>query len=78
MSPSGAVALESSVGRFLLQHLASLALERDCGRLEWAVLDWNTPAIGFYKRVGAVAMDDWTVNRLTGPALERMARGESR
>lgn len=64
------------VGRFLLQHLASLALERDCGRLEWAVLDWNAPAIGFYKRMGAVMMDDWTVNRLSGPALERMARGE--
>ena len=66
------------VGRFLLQRLAALALERGCGRLEWAVLDWNAPAIGFYKRMGAVPMDDWTVNRLTGPALERMARGESR
>jgi GNAT superfamily N-acetyltransferase len=64
------------VGRVLLQRLAALALERGCGRLEWAVLDWNTPAIGFYKRMGAVPMDDWTVNRLTGPALERMARGE--
>ncbi len=64
------------VGRVLLQRLAALALERDCGRLEWAVLDWNAPAIGFYKRMGAVPMDDWTVNRLTGPALERMARGE--
>ena len=63
------------VGRVLLQRLAALALERGCGRLEWAVLDWNAPAIGFYKRMGAVAMDDWTVNRLTGPALERMARG---
>lgn len=66
------------VGRILLQRLAALALERDCGRLEWAVLDWNAPAIGFYKRMGAVPMDDWTVNRLTGPALERMARGEQR
>lgn len=62
------------VGRLLLKRLAALALERGCGRLEWAVLDWNTPAIGFYKRMGAVAMDDWTVNRLTGPALERMAK----
>jgi len=66
------------VGRFLLQRLAALALERGCGRLEWAVLDWNAPAIGFYKRMGAVPMDDWTVNRLTGPALERMARGEQK
>jgi GNAT superfamily N-acetyltransferase len=62
------------VGRRLLKHLAALALERGCGRLEWAVLDWNMPAIGFYKRMGAVPMDDWTVNRLTGPALEKMAR----
>jgi GNAT superfamily N-acetyltransferase len=66
------------VGRVLLQRLSALALERGCGRLEWAVLDWNAPAIGFYKRMGAVPMDDWTVNRLTGPALEKMARGESR
>jgi GNAT superfamily N-acetyltransferase len=64
------------VGRVLLQRLAALALERDCGRLEWAVLDWNAPAKGFYKKMGAVPMDDWTVNRLSGPALERMARGE--
>ena len=62
------------VGRLLLKRLAAVALERGCGRLEWAVLDWNAPAIGFYKRMGAVQMDDWTVNRLTGPALEKMAR----
>jgi GNAT superfamily N-acetyltransferase len=66
----------SGVGRLLLQRLAALALERGCGRLEWAVLDWNAPAMAFYKRMGAVPMEDWTVNRLTGPALERMARGE--
>jgi GNAT superfamily N-acetyltransferase len=64
------------VGRVLLQRLAALALERGCGRLEWAVLDWNAPAIGFYKRMGAVPMEDWTVNRLTGSALEKLAGGE--
>jgi RimJ/RimL family protein N-acetyltransferase len=51
-----------------------LALERGCGRLEWAVLDWNTPAIGFYRRMGAVPMEDWTVFRLSGPSLEQLAR----
>jgi GNAT superfamily N-acetyltransferase len=64
------------VGRVLLQRLATVALERDCGRLEWAVLDWNAPAIGFYKRMGAVPMEDWTVYRLSGSALDRMARGQ--
>jgi GNAT superfamily N-acetyltransferase len=62
------------VGRILLQELAALALERGCGRLEWAVLDWNTPAIGFYRRMGAVPMEDWTVFRLSGPSLEQLAR----
>ena len=56
-------------GRRLLAHLASLAVERDCGRMEWSVLDWNTPAIGFYTKLGAVPMDEWTVFRLTGDAL---------
>ena len=56
-------------GRRLLAHLAMLAVERDCGRLEWSVLDWNTPAIGFYRKLGAVPMDEWTVFRLTGDAL---------
>ncbi len=56
-------------GRRLLAHLATLAVERDCGRLEWSVLDWNTPAIGFYRKLGAVPMDEWTVFRLTGDAL---------
>jgi len=62
------------VGRALLAHLARLAVERRCGRLEWWVLDWNEPAIGFYKSLGAAPMDDWTVYRLTGDALERLAR----
>lgn len=56
-------------GRRLLAHLATLAVERDCGRLEWSVLDWNTPAVGFYQKLGAVPMDEWTVFRLTGDAL---------
>jgi len=61
------------LGRMLLAHLAGLAVKRDCGRLEWAVLDWNEPAIGFYQRLGAVPMDDWTVMRVTGTALHGLA-----
>jgi GNAT superfamily N-acetyltransferase len=58
-------------GRALLAHLACLALDRGCARLEWAVLDWNRPAIGFYESLGARAMDDWTVYRLSGEPLRR-------
>jgi GNAT superfamily N-acetyltransferase len=65
------------VGRALLARLAALALERRCGRLEWAVLDWNAPAIGFYQRLGARAMTEWTVNRLTGEALNQLAQEAS-
>ncbi len=61
------------LGRQLLQHLAKLAIERDCGRLEWTVLDWNEPAIRFYRRLGAVPMNDWTIFRLAGDALDRLA-----
>ena len=61
------------LGRQLLARLAGIALERDCGRLEWSVLDWNTPAIGFYRRLGAVPMEDWTIFRVTGDALSRLA-----
>ena len=61
------------VGRMLLAALASLAVERECGRLEWSVLDWNEPAIGFYRSLDARAMDEWTVFRLTGDALRRLA-----
>lgn len=57
------------VGRALLRRLARIAVERGCARLEWAVLDWNAPAIGFYRRLGAEAMDEWTTHRLTGAAL---------
>lgn len=60
-------------GRRLLRHLAEIAVERGCGRMEWWVLDWNEPAIRFYERLGAVAMDEWTTFRLTGAALENLA-----
>ncbi|HVZ38896.1 MAG TPA: GNAT family N-acetyltransferase [Candidatus Kapabacteria bacterium] len=57
------------IGGALLRHLAALAVERGCARMEWAVLDWNEPAIGFYRGMGAEPMDDWTVFRLSGEAL---------
>ncbi len=60
-------------GEALLQHLARLALARGCGRFEWSVLDWNEKAIAFYRKLGAVAMDDWTVYRVAGDALEKLA-----
>lgn len=62
------------IGRALLSHLANLTIERDCGRLEWAVLDWNEPAIGFYRRLGAEAQDEWTTWRLTGERLDDLAK----
>ena len=61
------------IGKILLSFLARLAVERGCGRLEWWVLDWNEPAIRFYERLGAQAMDEWTVFRVTGDALEDLA-----
>jgi len=61
------------VGRRLLTHLAAIAKERGCGRMEWSVLDWNEPAIGFYRSLGARPMDEWTVYRVTGEALEALA-----
>jgi GNAT superfamily N-acetyltransferase len=60
-------------GRALLVELAKIAIDRKCGRFEWAVLDWNETAIGFYKKLGAVPMSDWTTFRVTGTALERLA-----
>ena len=66
------------VGRALLTEIAKLAVRRKCGRLEWAVLDWNEPAIGFYKSLGAVPMDQWTIFRVTGDALDRLAQQEQR
>jgi GNAT superfamily N-acetyltransferase len=64
-------------GRALLAHLARLAVERGCGRLEWSVLDWNEPSIAFYRSLGAVAMDEWTGYRLSGEALRVLAEAES-
>ena len=60
-------------GRALLLHVARLAKERDCGRLEWSVLDWNQPAIDFYKKLGALPMSDWTVFRVAGKSLDELA-----
>lgn len=62
----------SGLGKALLSHLAALAVERDCARLEWSVLDWNEPAIGFYKKLGARLMDEWTVMRVDGDALAQL------
>jgi GNAT superfamily N-acetyltransferase len=63
-------------GEALLRHLARLALERGCGRLEWSVLDWNVRAIDFYKSLGAVPMSQWTLHRLTGDALVKLGSGD--
>ena len=62
------------LGKILLGYLASLAIELNCGRLEWWVLDWNKPAIDFYQSLGAQPMDEWTVNRVTGQALGKLAK----
>jgi len=61
------------IGKRLLAWLARTALERGCARLDWAVLDWNEPSIGFYRSLGAVALDEWITYRLAGEALERLA-----
>lgn len=63
----------AGLGKALLTELARLAVERGCGRLEWSVLDWNEPAIGFYRSLGARPQDEWTVYRLTGDALRELA-----
>jgi GNAT superfamily N-acetyltransferase len=60
-------------GKILLQHLAKLAVEKNCGRMEWTVLDWNTPAIDFYKSIGAVSMDGWSIFRLDETSLKKFA-----
>ena len=60
-------------GRALLIHLARIAVARGCGRFEWAVLDWNATAIGFYESLGATLLPDWRITRVTGPALARLA-----
>ena len=63
----------AGLGTALLTHLAALAVERDCARLEWWVLDWNAPSIGFYKSLGARPMDEWTVMRVDGQNLAQLA-----
>lgn len=64
-------------GRALLVRLAQIAEQRGCGRMEWSVLDWNEPAIGFYKKLGAQPMDEWTVFRLTGDGIAALAGSDS-
>lgn len=63
------------VGRALLGHLARIAVARGCGRFEWSVLDWNADAIAFYRKIGATGLEDWTVQRVSGDALLRLAEG---
>jgi len=63
------------IGKALLRHLAGLAVTRGCGRMDWNVLDWNAPAIGFYEKLGADVLPDWRTCRVTGDALEALARG---
>ncbi len=60
-------------GKALLQHLAGVAIDRDCARFDWSVLDWNTPALEFYKSMGAVAMTEWQLHRVSGDALVKLA-----
>ncbi len=62
------------IGTSLLSYLAKVAVERNCGRLEWAVLDWNTPSIEFYKSLDANPLDDWTTFRLTGDSLDKLSK----
>jgi GNAT superfamily N-acetyltransferase len=61
------------LGRHLMAALARIAVQRGCGRFEWSVLDWNAPAIGFYRQLGATGMEEWTVQRLEGDALHALA-----
>lgn len=61
------------IGKVMLTYLANLAVERGCGRLEWSVLDWNEPAIAFYRRMGASILDDWRICRVTGDSLTKLA-----
>jgi GNAT superfamily N-acetyltransferase len=66
-----------AIGKALLRHLAALALQRDCGRFEWAVLDWNRPARDFYESLGAEVKSDWIIHRVSGDALKRLAANQS-
>jgi len=65
------------IGKALLGALARLALERDCGRLEWSVLDWNEPAIAFYQRIGATVLPEWRICRVTGAAIAQLGNSSS-
>lgn len=61
------------IGKKLLKHIAQIAVERNCGRMEWAVLNWNKPAIDFYKSIGAIPLGEWSIFRLTEPALKKFS-----
>jgi hypothetical protein len=63
----------TGLGSTMLRHLAALAVERQCGRFEWSVLDWNQPAIDFYQKMGATVLPDWRIVRITGDALDQLA-----
>lgn len=63
----------AGLGKQLMAALARIAVQRDCARFEWSVLDWNTPSIAFYRSLGAIGMDEWTVQRLDGAALHALA-----
>ncbi|MDE1915028.1 MAG: GNAT family N-acetyltransferase [Sphingomonadales bacterium] len=65
----------AGLGKALLAALAAVAVERDCARLEWSVLDWNEPSIRFYRSLGAVPMEEWTVMRVQGAVLDQLAAG---
>lgn len=67
----------SGIGRALFRHMARCAVDAGCARMEWSVLDWNEPSIRFYRSIGAVGMNDWTVQRLTGPSLVELAGSDS-
>jgi GNAT superfamily N-acetyltransferase len=66
------------IGKALLKHVAEIAVARNCGRLDWVVLDWNEPAIGFYRSLGATPQTEWTTFRLAGPALSALGAATSR
>ncbi|QCP50491.1 GNAT family N-acetyltransferase [Trinickia violacea] len=66
----------SGLGRAMLQRLAAIAVERQCGRFEWTVLDWNQNAIDFYEKMGATVLPDWRIVRMTGDALTQLAKGD--
>jgi ribosomal protein S18 acetylase RimI-like enzyme len=66
---------KNGIGRTLLSYITKLGAERNCGRIEWAVLDWNTPAIQFYRSLGSIPKNEWTIYRLSGSAITDLAKG---